>query len=126
MLFRSRAPGTGSSASSGSQSPAPGARRVSVGVVLAAHGYPGDVRAGDLITGLDDVARDCPDAMVFYAGVKSKGQDLVTAGGRVLTVVATAPSFDIAIARAYEAASKIRFEGMQYRRDIGKRALMID
>jgi len=97
--------------------------RVSVGVVLAAHGYPGDVRSGDIITGLDDVARDCPDAMVFYAGVKSRGQDLVTAGGRVLTVVGTAPTFDIAIARAYEAASKIHFDGMQYRRDIGKKAL---
>ena len=99
---------------------------LSVGVVLAAHGYPGDVRSGDVITGLDDVARDCPDAMVFYAGVKARGQELVTAGGRVLTVVATAPSFDIAIARAYEAASKIHFDGMQYRRDIGKKALPND
>ncbi len=61
--------------------------------------------------------------MVFYAGVKARGQELVTAGGRVLTVVAAAPSFDIAIARAYEAASKIHFDGMQYRRDIGKKAL---
>jgi phosphoribosylamine--glycine ligase len=104
-------------------SPEPGARRVSVGVVLAAHGYPGDVRSGDVITGLDDVARDCPDAMVFYAGVKARGEELVTAGGRVLTVVAAAPSFDIAIARAYEAASKIHFDGMQYRRDIGAKAL---
>jgi phosphoribosylamine--glycine ligase len=105
------------------QAPKPSSPRVSVGVVLAAHGYPGDVRSGDAITGLDDVARDCPDAMVFYAGVKARGQELVTAGGRVLTVVAMAPSFDIAIARAYEAASKIHFEGMQYRRDIGKKAL---
>ncbi len=102
---------------------APSRPRVSVGVVLAAHGYPGDVRSGDVITGLDDVARDCPDAIVFYAGVKARGQELVTAGGRVLTVVAAAPSFDIAIARAYEAASKIHFDGMQYRRDIGKKAL---
>jgi len=100
--------------------------RVSVGVVLAAHGYPGDVRTGDVIHGLDDVARDCPDAQIFYAGVKQRGDDLVTAGGRVLTVMATAPSFAIAIARAYEAASKIRFDGMQYRRDIGKKALAID
>ena len=101
---------------------APGSA-VSVGVVLAAHGYPGEVRLGDLITGLDDVARDCPDAMVFYAGVKARGPDLVTAGGRVLTVVAAAQSFDVAIARVYEAASKIHFDGMQYRRDIGKKAL---
>ena len=102
----------------------PSSPRVSEpGVVLAAHGYPGDVRSGDVIAGLDDVARDCTDAMVFYAGVKARGQELVTAGGRVLTVVAAAPSFDIAIARAYEAASKIHFDGMQYRRDIGKKAL---
>ena len=57
---------------------APSRPRVSVGVVLAAHGYPGDVRSGDVITGLDDVARDCPDAIVFYAGVKARGQELVT------------------------------------------------
>ena len=61
--------------------------------------------------------------MVFHAGVKQRGADLVTAGGRVLTVVATAPSFEIAIARAYEAASKIHFDGMQFRRDIGQKAL---
>jgi phosphoribosylamine--glycine ligase len=97
--------------------------RVAVGVVLAAHGYPGDVRTGDVIHGLDDVARDCPDVQLRYAGVRQQADQLVTAGGRVLTVVATAPSFDIAIARAYEAASKITFDGMQYRRDIGQKAL---
>jgi phosphoribosylamine---glycine ligase len=97
--------------------------RTSVGVVLAAHGYPGDVRAGDVISGLDDVARDCPEVRVFHAGVKQRGSDLVTAGGRVMTVVATAASFEIAIARAYEAASKVRFDGMQFRKDIGHKAL---
>jgi phosphoribosylamine--glycine ligase len=97
--------------------------QVAVGVVLAAHGYPSDVRSGDVITGLDDVKRDCPDVVVFHAGVTQRGADLVTAGGRVLTVVATAASYEIAIARAYEAASKIRFDGMQFRRDIGKKAL---
>lgn len=108
----------------GPRSPHPAPRPlVAVGVVLAAHGYPGEVRTGDVIHGLDDVARDCPDVQVFYAGVKQRGSDLVTAGGRVLTVTATAPSFEIAIARAYEAASKIAFEGMQYRRDIGRKAL---
>jgi len=95
----------------------------SVGVVLAAHGYPGDVRSGDVIRGLDEVARDCPDVQLFYAGVKQRGDDLVTSGGRVMTVMAVAPSFSIAIARAYEAASKIKFAGMQYRRDIGRRAI---
>ena len=48
---------------------------------------------------------------LFFAGVKQQGNDLVTSGGRVLTVMATAPSFEIAIARAYEAASKIKFDG---------------
>ncbi len=102
---------------------ASGFSRTSVGVVLAAHGYPGEVRSGDVITGLDEVARDCPEVMVFHAGVKQRGEDLVTAGGRVLTVVATAPAFAIAIARAYEAVSKIHFDGMQFRRDIGRKAL---
>ena len=106
----------------GSRLPAPGSR-VAVGVVLAASGYPGEVRTGDAIRGLDDVARDCPDVQIFFAGVKQKGNDLVTSGGRVMTVMATAPSYEIAIARAYEAASKIKFDGMQYRRDIGKKAL---
>ena len=100
--------------------------RVAVGVVLAAHGYPGDVRTGDVIHGLDDVARDCPDVELRYAGVKQQGNELVTAGGRVLTVVATASSFEISIARAYEAASKIKFDGMQFRRDIGQKALAED
>jgi phosphoribosylamine---glycine ligase len=98
-------------------------RMTAVGVVLAAHGYPGDVRSGDVIHGLADVARDCPDVQLRFAGVKQQGNQLVTAGGRVLTVVATAPSFEIAIARAYEAASKIKFDGMQYRKDIGRRAI---
>ena len=51
----------------------PDSRQVAVGVVLAAHGYPGDVRTGDVISGLDDVARDCPDVRVFHAGVKQRG-----------------------------------------------------
>ena len=98
---------------------------VAVGVVLAARGYPGEVRTGDAIKGLNDVARDCPDVQIFYAGVRRNVSDLVTSGGRVLTVMATAPSYEIAIARAYEAASKIKFDGMQYRRDIGKKALLV-
>jgi phosphoribosylamine--glycine ligase len=93
-------------------------------VVLAAHGYPGDVRDGDVIHGLDDVARDCPDVQIFFAGVTQQGDDLITSGGRVLTVMATAPSFQAAIARAYEAASKIAFDGMHYRRDIGQKAIL--
>ena len=100
------------------------APNVAVGVVLAAHGYPGEVRTGDVIHGLDEVARDCPGVQLRFAGVKQQGDQLVTAGGRVLTVVATAPEFPVAIARAYEAASKIKFAGMQYRGDIGRKALV--
>jgi phosphoribosylamine--glycine ligase len=123
-LLRLESDGFSRRLAAGAQAPALQTSQVAVGVVLAAHGYPGDVRTGDVIHGLDEVARDCPDVQLRFAGVKAQGDQLVTAGGRVLTVVATAPSFDIAIARAYEAASKIRFDGMQYRRDIGKRALI--
>ena len=118
-----RSEGEGFSPRLGSATAKAVALRTSVGVVLAAHGYPGEVRSGDVITGLDEVARDCPEVMVFHAGVKQRGAELVTAGGRVLTVVGTGSSFEIAIARAYEAASKIKFDGMQFRRDIGKKAL---
>jgi len=108
---------------SGARAPAPQTLNVAVGVVLAAHGYPGEIRTGDVIHGLDDVARACPDVQLFYAGVTQQGHELITSGGRVLTVTATAPSFEVAIARAYEAASKIKFDGMQYRRDIGRKAI---
>lgn len=104
-----------------------GAVRVSeephVGVVLAARGYPGEVETGQVIHGLDDVARQDPDVLVFHAGVKEKDAALVTSGGRVVTVVGKGPTFDAAISRAYAAASRIRFDGMQYRQDIGKKAL---
>ncbi|MEO8677996.1 MAG: phosphoribosylamine--glycine ligase [Vicinamibacterales bacterium] len=99
------------------------ALQVSVGVVLAAHGYPGEARSGDVIHGLDAVARECPDVLVFHAGVKERDGQLVTAGGRVLTVVARDSSFETAIAGAYKAAACIQFDGMQLRRDIGKKAL---
>ena len=97
---------------------------VAVGVVLAAYGYPGEIRTGDAIQGVGDVARDFPDVEIFFAGVRRNGGELVTSGGRVLTVVAVAPSYEAAIARAYEAAAKIKFDGQQYRRDIGRKALV--
>ena len=105
------------------QAPSPTAL-VAVGVVLAAYGYPGEIRTGDAIQGVGDVARDFPDVEIFFAGVRRNGGELVTSGGRVLTVVAVAPSYEAAIARAYEAAAKIKFDGKQYRRDIGKKALI--
>lgn len=90
-----------------------------VGVVIAAPGYPGEIRVGQRIDGLDDVG----DALVFFAGVKSQDDGLVTSGGRVLTVVGKGTTFQEAIDRAYAGVSRIRFDGMQYRRDIGRRAL---
>ena len=97
-------------------------RLVSVGVVLASAGYPGPVKSGTVISGLESAAR-VPDATVFHAGTARRDDRLVTAGGRVLTVVATGANYGAAIDRAYEAVSLISFEGMQYRRDIGRKAL---
>ena len=65
--------------------------RPHVGVVLAAKGYPGDVETGHRIEGLDRVAAECPDVLVFHAGVKEKDGALVTAGGRVMTIVGEGP-----------------------------------
>jgi phosphoribosylamine--glycine ligase len=90
-----------------------------VGVVLAAEGYPGNVRSGQTITGVDDAT----DALVFFAGVAEKNGALTTSGGRVMTVVGRGATFDAAIARAYAGVERIRFDGMQYRRDIGRKAL---
>jgi phosphoribosylamine---glycine ligase len=95
---------------------------VAVGVVLASAGYPGAVKSGVPIDGLDAAAH-VPSVEVFHAGTAVKDDRIVTAGGRVLTVVGFGATFDAAIARAYEGVSKISFEGMQYRRDIGRKAL---
>lgn len=94
-----------------------------VGVVLTSKGYPSSVETGQVIRGLDDLARECPDALVFHAGTRAAGEDFVTAGGRVLTVVGRGSTFEAAIARAYDAVAHVRFEGMHYRRDIGRTAL---
>jgi phosphoribosylamine--glycine ligase len=95
-------------------------RRVALSVVLAAHGYPDAPRKGDAIHGLPAAAEDCH---VFHAGTALNGKDVVTSGGRVLTVTALGGNVSAAQRRAYEIAEKIRFEGMQFRRDIGHRAL---
>ncbi len=93
-----------------------------VGVVLAAPGYPGGVRTGDRIEGLDEAAR-LPGVLVFHAGTAVKDGEVVTAGGRVLTVVGRGAGYEEAIAAAYAGVAKISFNGMQYRRDIGRKAL---
>jgi phosphoribosylamine--glycine ligase len=95
-------------------------RRVALGVVMAAHGYPMTPRKGDAITGLP---KEAEDAMVFHAGTVQRDGVILTAGGRVLCVTALADSVKAAQQRAYEVADQIRFDGAQYRRDIGHRAL---
>lgn len=88
-------------------------------VNLASGGYPGRYPTGLSITGVDEAERG--GAQVFHAGTAVKDGRLVTAGGRVLSVTATAPSVPEAIARVYGAVEQIRFDGMHFRRDIGTR-----
>lgn len=95
-------------------------RRVALGVVLAAAGYPMNPRKGDAITGLP---ADSPDAMVFHAGTLEKDGEILTSGGRVLCVTALADSVKQAQQKAYEVVQGVQFDGMQYRRDIGYRAI---
>jgi phosphoribosylamine---glycine ligase len=99
-------------------------RRVALGTVLAAHGYPMNPRKGDVIKGLpkgDSSVGD--DAVVFHAGTASVNGQTVTSGGRVLCVTALADSVKQAQARVAQVIQGIGFEGMQYRRDIGYRAV---
>ena len=101
-------------------------RRAALGVVMAAHNYPDTPRKGDLISGLPRVARDgeaALDALVFHAGTFRDGDAIRTAGGRVLCVTALGDNVRLAQKRAYAVMSDIRFDGMQYRRDIGYRAI---
>jgi phosphoribosylamine--glycine ligase len=93
-----------------------------VGVVLAAPGYPGPVETGQPISGLDRAAAT-NGVLVFHAGTRAVGDQIVVAGGRVLTVVGRGSSYESAMRRAYKGAAEISFDGMQYRRDIGRKAL---
>lgn len=94
----------------------------SVCVVLAAHGYPGTVRTGDPITGIE--AAEHTGAVVFHAGTKyNDQQQLVTSGGRVLGVTASGPTLPAAIQAAYAACETIRFDGRQMRTDIGRKGV---
>ena len=95
-------------------------RRTALGVVMAAAGYPLSPRKGDRITGLP---RAADDAMVFHAGTAHKGGEIVTSGGRVLCVTVLADTVKAAQQHAYDVARGIHFEGAQYRRDIGHRAI---
>jgi phosphoribosylamine---glycine ligase len=95
-------------------------RRSALGVVMAAAGYPDEPRKGARIEGLPRPSADCH---VFHAGTRLEGKDVVTNGGRVLCVTALGDSVKMARTVAYEAAERIRFEGAQFRRDIGARAI---
>jgi phosphoribosylamine--glycine ligase len=95
-------------------------RRAALGVVLAAHGYPEAPRKGDAITGIPAGTEDCK---VFHAGTEVKDGKVLVSGGRVLCVTALGDSIKMAQRRAYQAAEQIRFDGMQYRHDIGHRAI---
>jgi phosphoribosylamine--glycine ligase len=99
-------------------------RRTALGVVLAAAGYPEQPRKGDVIDGLERIAAEAhPDVVVFHAGTELVDGRPAVSGGRVLCVTALADSVRQAQRAAYAAIAEINFAGMQYRRDIGYRAL---
>jgi phosphoribosylamine--glycine ligase len=98
-------------------------RRVALGIVLAAQNYPETPRKGDVIHGLPAGNAAGDDAHVFHAGTADANGEVVTNGGRVLCVTALGENVAQAQKRAYEAAESIRFDGMQYRKDIGYRAI---
>jgi phosphoribosylamine--glycine ligase len=95
-------------------------RRVALGVVMAAAGYPGPVRSGDRINGLPTPG---PALQVFHAGTTQRDDGLVTSGGRVLCVTALGESVKLAQQKAYEALQGIHIDGAVWRRDIGHRAI---
>jgi phosphoribosylamine--glycine ligase len=93
-----------------------------VGIVIASGGYPDTYETGKPIQGLE-AAEAMREVSVFHSGTARRGAEVVTAGGRVLTVVASGADYRRAIDRAYEAVDKISFEGMHYRKDIAAKAL---
>ncbi|MGB2601470.1 MAG: phosphoribosylamine--glycine ligase [Candidatus Omnitrophota bacterium] len=90
-------------------------------VVLAAGGYPASYEKGKKITGLEEAAEE--GAVVFHAGTRAEGDDIVTSGGRVLNVTGKGHGIKEAVANTYKAAGKIHFDGMHYRKDIGYKAI---
>jgi phosphoribosylamine--glycine ligase len=95
---------------------------VSICVVIASRGYPDNTEKGKKIDGLNDL-KDDKDVMVFHAGTKRTGNDFYTSGGRVLGVTAIGKTYKDAIKKVYNAVSCINFDGMQYRKDIGSKAI---
>lgn len=96
--------------------------KAAVCVVMASEGYPGDYRKGDVISGLEQAA-EIEDLYVFHAGTAQKDGACVTSGGRVLGVTALGATVKDAISSAYQGVSRINWSGVQYRSDIGKKAL---
>jgi len=88
-------------------------------IVLASNGYPGHYETGQEITGIADAER-IDDVAIFHAGTRRQDGHIITAGGRVLNVTATAPNLSLARQKAYAAVERIHFEGMHYRRDIAQ------
>jgi phosphoribosylamine--glycine ligase len=95
-------------------------RRTALGVVMAAAGYPESPRKGDVISGIPE---ETPDCVTFHAGTAVKGKQVATTGGRVLCVVGLGDNVKIAQKHAYDTVDRIRFDGAQFRRDIGWRAV---
>ena len=91
-------------------------------IVLASGGYPEKYEKGEIISGIEEAEKE-PDIILFHAGTKIASHDLTTNGGRVLGISAVGNTLEEALAKAYRAIEKISFEGMQYRKDIGKSAL---
>jgi phosphoribosylamine--glycine ligase len=97
-------------------------REAAVCVVVASGGYPGSYAKGKPILGLAE-ATGLPNTKIFHAGTARSGDAIVTSGGRVLGVTALGPSLEAARTSAYAAVEKIQFDGAQFRRDIGAKAL---
>jgi phosphoribosylamine--glycine ligase len=95
-------------------------RRVALGVVMAAAGYPDAPRKGDVITGIPE---ETPESVTFHAGTTLDGATLTASGGRVLCVVGLGDNVKMAQKQAYAAVDSIHFDGAQFRRDIGWRAI---
>jgi phosphoribosylamine--glycine ligase len=104
----------------GEEAPRWSESRYTAAVVMASHGYPGNYQTGLAITGLDNVPSD---VYVFHAGTKRQGDQIITAGGRVLAVTGTGDSLQAAIDRAYSGVRTIHFDGAQFRTDIGAKVL---
>jgi phosphoribosylamine--glycine ligase len=98
------------------------AKEAAACVVVASKGYPDSVETGKVISGLEALRGEA-DVVVYHAATGRRDGQLVTVGGRVLGVTALGSNLDTAVARAYEAVGRISFEGMQYRKDIGRKAL---